>query len=57
MMKLAEKKADPSTQEEWLKYRKGVRFVMAKLHEENDALKAQNALLLKEVLKIKVAFK
>jgi len=44
-MKEVKKVRDPQTQEEWLIYRKSVRFVMAKLNKERDDLVAINKYL------------
>jgi len=44
-MKEVKKTRDPQTQEEWLIYRKSVRFVMAKLNKERDDLLAINKYL------------
>lgn len=44
-----QKKSDPRTQEEWLVYRKSVRFVMAKLHKEKDDLVAINKYLQEQI--------
>jgi hypothetical protein len=53
LKEVTQKKSDPRTQEEWLIYRKSVRFVMAKLHKELDDLHAINKYLQEQLQKAK----
>ena len=54
---MKEAKPDPETQEEWLAYRKGVKFILGKLHREAEAKDEYIKKLEKYVSEVKQAFK
>jgi len=54
---MIDKKRDPNTQQEWLDYRKKVRFVMSKLNKEKDDAQAEIKWLMSRIDKLEAKLK